>query len=115
MQLIAHGAERQRAVLTNADTVVHAHGLDAVPDSDAAEPAHADANAGRHRYSSHTNADFRDRIDAHHGDADLRAGDPHADRAGYGNASHARTDGHAVRGHADSDAPLNGLSPAARV
>jgi hypothetical protein len=111
---LTDGAERP--VLADAHFDVHPPRLHAGGHAHAVESVtgDADADVGHHRHAPRPDADSGVGIDADHRDADARARDPHADRSGSdGDACYARTHEHAVRGHADTDAPLNRLTLAA--
>lgn len=110
---VADGTKRQRAVLTDTNIDVHAarryaSGLAHAADSVTGD---ADADSGRHWHAPHPDADSGAGIDPNHGNADTRAGDPHADRSGSdGDARHARADEYAFRGNADANSSLTGIS-----
>lgn len=114
---LADGTERQRPLLADANVDVYAARRDpgAHPSAVDSDTDDSDSDAGRHRHPPHRNADRRARIDAGYGDANAGASDAHSDRSGYPDARHARAHEHAVRGHADTDAPLKGLTPPART
>jgi hypothetical protein len=91
---VAHGTERERAVLTDAHFDVHAFRRDPGGHAPAVDSDTDDsyADVGRHRHAPCRDADSAVGIDADHGDADARARDPHADRSGSdGDARHAGT------------------------
>jgi hypothetical protein len=91
---VAHGTERERAVLTDAHFDVHAFRRDPGGHAPAVDSDTDDsyADVGRHRHAPPPDAYSRARIDTDFADADPRARDPHADRSGSnGDARHAGT------------------------
>ena len=91
---VAHGTERERAVLADAHFDVHAFRRDPGGHAPAVDSDTDDsyADVGHHRHAPCRDADSAVGIDADHGNADARARDPHADRSGSdGDARHAGT------------------------
>ncbi len=81
---------------------------DARGDADAAHARAGDADTGPHGHAADGHAHVRTGRDPRDGDAHARSRDPDADTAAADvDARDAGADEHAVRGHADADAPLS--------